>query len=1037
MKKLFFSLSLLLSISLGILAQTTVGPFTFIPTSTLAGVIATVEINGVPATGSDVLAAVDANGNIAGATMLVVNSGQAFANLTIYGDDTGTPGVDEGITGSESFTFQLFVSSTNQTLNFNGTPNTFTNFTNTNGSPLPGFAFADDVVLNFTTAVGVGGCIDMTACNFNAAATDDDGSCVFASTVATDCETCSGETDGTGTVVVSDADGDGVCDADEIAGCTNAMACNFNTAATDDNGSCVMASTVATDCETCSGATDGTGTVVVSDADGDGVCDADEIAGCTDATACNFNAAATDDNGSCVFASTVATDCETCSGATDGTGTVVVSDADGDGVCDADETGGCTDMTACNFDAAATETDNTLCVFASTVATDCETCSGGAVVVSDADGDGVCDADEVAGCTDATACNFNAAATDDNGSCVFASTVATDCEACSGATDGTGTVVVSDADGDGVCDADEAEGCTDMTACNFNAAATETDNTLCVYATAVCDTCSGETDGSGTVVIGDVDGNGICDVDEIVGCMDPTACNFDPTANVSGTCDFFPCTAACGNTQMNITAPSAQTSLCASGADAVTLTYNSADNTSGLPNFAYVVETPTGLVYFEGADGDTFDLDPSALGLAAGDITCVSGVAYDLSAVNTLVTVLAVESICLGQGFAQESCDIIANVAAAGGLSNLEESITFVQGLGLPAANSMLALQAVLYNVDLTAAALGGVCYAISNGGFGNDFCYTVEICGCTDPTACNFNADATSDDGSCDPFPCTATCGNIQANLTPIAETTVCASGAGAPSITYSSADNTSGLPNFAYVIETSAGLTYFEGNDGDTFVLDPTVIGGVDGENACVSGVAYDLSAVNTLVTVLAVESICLGQGFAQASCDIIANVAAAGGLANLEQSIAFVGGLGLPAATNILSLQAVLYNVDLTAAALGGVCYAISNNGFGNDYCLAIETCFVPGQDGLITREGALLANSNFPLNGDEVYCWFVVENGVVSDTPVATFTGNPYYSPTTIGTFTVIVKDPDFPDFPEMYNNYTIDELNGCCELPGDN
>ena len=45
----------------------------------------------------------------------------------------------------------------------------------------------------------------------------------------------------------------------------------------------------------------------------------DEIAGCQDATACNYNENATDDDSSCVFA----TGCDTCSGETDGTGTVV------------------------------------------------------------------------------------------------------------------------------------------------------------------------------------------------------------------------------------------------------------------------------------------------------------------------------------------------------------------------------------------------------------------------------------------------------------------------------------------------------------------------------------------------------------------------------------------------------------------------------------------------------------------------------------------------------------------------------------------
>ena len=60
---------------------------------------------------------------------------------------------------------------------------------------------------------------------------------------------------------------------DPVAGCTTISACNYNIAATDDDGSCVTTDGV---CETCSGETDGTGTIVDNDADDDGVCDADE-----------------------------------------------------------------------------------------------------------------------------------------------------------------------------------------------------------------------------------------------------------------------------------------------------------------------------------------------------------------------------------------------------------------------------------------------------------------------------------------------------------------------------------------------------------------------------------------------------------------------------------------------------------------------------------------------------------------------------------------------------------------------------------------
>tara|TARA_A100001015_G_scaffold314024_1_gene422610 strand:+ start:2042 stop:2380 length:339 start_codon:yes stop_codon:yes gene_type:complete len=72
------------------------------------------------------------------------------------------------------------------------------------------------------------------------------------------------------------------CDeAEELSGCTTATACNYAEAAAVDDESCVYAS----GCDSCSGETDGTGTVVDGDADDDGVCDTDEVAACTVSTA--------------------------------------------------------------------------------------------------------------------------------------------------------------------------------------------------------------------------------------------------------------------------------------------------------------------------------------------------------------------------------------------------------------------------------------------------------------------------------------------------------------------------------------------------------------------------------------------------------------------------------------------------------------------------------------------------------------------------------------------------------------------------------
>jgi hypothetical protein len=163
--------------------------------------------------------------------------------------------------------------------------------------------------------------------------------------------------------VDNDQDDDEVCDADEIDGCMDSSACNFLATATDDDASCINP----TGCETCSGETDGTGTIVDNDQDDDTVCDADEVEGCQDATACNFMALATDEDGTCVYA----TGCETCSGATDGTGTIVDNDQDDDGVCDEDEVSGCTDNHAASYDENATDDDGSCEVLGCTDNTAC------------------------------------------------------------------------------------------------------------------------------------------------------------------------------------------------------------------------------------------------------------------------------------------------------------------------------------------------------------------------------------------------------------------------------------------------------------------------------------------------------------------------------------------------------------------------------------------------------------------------------------------------------------------------------------------
>ena len=286
-----------------------------------------------------------------------------------------------------------------------------------------------------------------------------------------------------------DANDNGICDADEIAGCSDANACNFMTDALVDDGSCTYPDEAYLDCAgNC-----------LTDTDQDGVCDALEVAGCTDENACNYDENATEEDGTCTLAETHYNCDGTC-----------ISDIDQDGVCDALEVAGCTDLGANNYDPSATDDDNSCtfdsfgCMdenacnynpFATVSDNNCEfadahlDCLG--ACLNDVDGDGICDEFEIPGCTDVSACNYDATATDSNDSCNYAADFF-DC-------DGNCT---NDADNDGICDELEVSGCNDAEACNFDPNATDNDGS-CTFAEELYD-CDGN-------CLNDADGDGICD----------------------------------------------------------------------------------------------------------------------------------------------------------------------------------------------------------------------------------------------------------------------------------------------------------------------------------------------------------------------------------------------------------------------------------------------------------------------------------------------------------------------------------------------
>jgi hypothetical protein len=107
---------------------------------------------------------------------------------------------------------------------------------------------------------------------------------------------------------------------------------------------------------------------------------------------------------------------------------------------------------------------------------------------------------------------------------------------------------LNDSDGDGLCDEEEVPGCVVPGACNYVALPTEL--VACVYPDAGYD-CDGN-------CLGDADGDGVCDANEVVGCQDSAACNYDSSATDAGDCDYSSCLGCTDASACNYDASSTQ-----------------------------------------------------------------------------------------------------------------------------------------------------------------------------------------------------------------------------------------------------------------------------------------------------------------------------------------------------------------------------------------------------------------------------------------------------------------------------------------------
>ena len=129
------------------------------------------------------------------------------------------------------------------------------------------------------------GCTDITACNYSSSAEEDDDSCYKP---GDDCD------EGNNTINATYSNSCN-CEggASSVPGCTESSACNYNANATQSDGSCVYPGDPCNDNDS-----NTTNDTLNSDCDCVGTVSEN---GCTESSACNYNANATQSDGSCVY----------------------------------------------------------------------------------------------------------------------------------------------------------------------------------------------------------------------------------------------------------------------------------------------------------------------------------------------------------------------------------------------------------------------------------------------------------------------------------------------------------------------------------------------------------------------------------------------------------------------------------------------------------------------------------------------------------------------------------------------------------------
>ena len=553
---------------------------------------------------------------------------------------------------------------------------------------------SDSEATNFQTGVtcnndqssctyGIPGCTNTTACNYDSTATTDDGTCELP--------------DGCTSATACNYDLNALCDngsCNEPDGCTDSTACNYDSSASCDDNSCTFSP-----------------------------CNP----GCTDPCADNYDSTADEDDNSCnPYDTTCNQDCllgdiqiwdpTTCACITDSTPIIgctnsfacnydPTADCD-DGSCN--EPDGCTSVSACNYDL------NALCDDGSCNEPDgCTSdtaCNYDLTALCD---DGSCN--EPDGCTSATACNYDLTALCDNGSC-------NEPDGCTSATACNYDLTALCDDGscefilDGFCDCDG-----NILDCNgdCNGSATEDECGVCNGDNSSCADCCGVVNGDGTTCDGDcgscgdstscLDDCGVPNGDNssCSGCTVSTACNYDVTATIDdGSCLEND---ECDNCDVN------NNVLC---------------------TFSY-----------------TTDNFPPNLNISNGEVLCItSDVTATVGSINVFAggmikisdnstfTVQGALNVVPNGRINLEGCnsDIFIDGNYSGGSFNDCDIYRYCEECSNESINSGAPVDLGYFRTTAAASWVDVCC------------CDGFETVGCTDSEACNFDSTAAVDDGSC-----------------------------------------------------------------------------------------------------------------------------------------------------------------------------------------------------------------------------------------------------------------------------------------------